>query len=99
LQAGSDLDFIGREIGTIKVAGRSSRVKVFELQGQVGTTAFPDLTAYQEARDLCRIGCWAEAEALFSTVPDDPVCQVYALQCRKAQALGGWDGVWMMDNK
>ncbi|MGR9013932.1 MAG: adenylate/guanylate cyclase domain-containing protein, partial [Gammaproteobacteria bacterium] len=26
LQAGSDLDFIGREIGTIKVAGRSSRV-------------------------------------------------------------------------
>lgn len=99
LQVGGDLDFIGREIGMIKVAGRSSRVKVFELQGQVGTSAFPDLTAYQEALDLCRTGCWAEAEVLFRTVPDDPVCQVYAQQCRKAQALGGWDGVWMMDNK
>lgn len=99
LQAGGGNDFIGREIGMIKVVGRDTPVRVFELQGQAGTTVSADLAAYREALDLCRAGLWAEAEAIFNTLPDDPVCQAYGKQCRKAQALGGWDGVWLMDNK
>ncbi|MCF7967163.1 MAG: response regulator [Methylobacter tundripaludum] len=98
-QAGGGNDFIGREIGMIKVAGRNTPVKVFELQGQAGTTASADLAAYHGALDLCHAGLWAEAEAVFNSLPDDSVSQAYAKQCRKAQALGGWDGVWLMDNK
>ncbi len=99
LQAGGSNDFIGREIGMIKVAGRNTPVRVFELQGQIGTTASSELTVYQEALDLCRAGLWTEAEAIFNTLPDDPVCQAYGKQCRKAQAVGDWDSVWLMDNK
>ncbi|MCK9397578.1 MAG: response regulator [Methylobacter sp.] len=99
LQAGGGNDFIGREIGMIKVVGRDAPVRVFELQGQAGMTASPDLAGYREALDLCRAGLWAEAEAIFNSLPDDPVCQAYVKQCRKAQALGGWDGVWLMDDK
>lgn len=99
LQAGGGNDFTGRELGMIKVAGRSTPVKIFELQGQAGTTVSSDMAVYQEALDLCRSGLWAEAEAIFNTLPDDPVYQSYVQQCRKAQELGGWDGVWLMDNK
>ncbi|MDP1772716.1 MAG: adenylate/guanylate cyclase domain-containing protein [Methylobacter sp.] len=99
LQAGGDDDFIGREIGMIKVTGRNTPIKVFELQNQADKISPPDLTAYREALSLCHAGLWAEAEAIFSVMPDDPVCQAYAEQCRKAQALGEWDGVWLMNNK
>lgn len=97
-QAGGGLNFIGRELGMIKVIGRNTPVKVFELQGRTETTAVPDLNGYQNALDLCRAGHWTQAEALFNTLPNDSVYQVYAQQCRKAQTLG-WDGVWLMDNK
>lgn len=99
LQAGGGNDFTGREIGMIKVAGRSTPVRVFELQGQAGATVSSDMAVYQEALGLCRSGLWTEAEAIFNTLPDDPVCQAYAQKCSKVQALGSWDGVWLMDNK
>ncbi|MGZ8158804.1 MAG: response regulator [Methylobacter sp.] len=99
LQAGGDLDFNGREIGMIKVTGRNTPVKIFELQQPIAETAPPDQTAYRKALDLCHAGFWAEAEALFSALPDDPVCQAYAKQCRNALSLGEWDGVWLMDSK
>lgn len=99
LQAGGDIDFIGREIGMIKVAGRNTPVKVFELQNQTSNASPPDLTAYREALGLCHANLWTKAGALFNAMPDDPVCQAYAEQCRKAQALGEWDGVWLMDSK
>ncbi|TRX00706.1 adenylate/guanylate cyclase domain-containing protein [Candidatus Methylobacter oryzae] len=99
LQAGGSNNFIGREIGMVKVAGRSAPVKVFELQGQAGTSASPDMTAYRQALDLCRAGIWIDAEAAFNNWPDDSLCQAYAKQCRKAQEQSGWDGVWLMDNK
>jgi adenylate cyclase len=101
LQAGGSLNFIGRELGMIKVVGRHTSVKVFELQGQTTSTQSSDLTGYRTALDLdlCHSGHWLEAEALFNTVPDDPVRQAYAKQCRKAQVMGSWDGVWQMDSK
>ncbi|MDP3877922.1 MAG: adenylate/guanylate cyclase domain-containing protein [Methylobacter sp.] len=94
-QANGGDEFIGRELGIIKVMGRHTSVKVFELQNKTGH----DFTAYQEALELCRAGRWANAETLFSAMPDDPVCRAYSAQCRKAQLSGGWDGVWLMDSK
>lgn len=99
LQAGGDSDFIGRELGMIKVVGRNAPVRVFELRSQAGATEFLDLDAYQKTLDLCRSGLWIDAEAAFNNWPEDPVCQAYVKQCRKAQEQGGWDGVWLMDNK
>ncbi len=100
LQAGGSNNFIGREIGMVKVAGRSVPVRTFELCAQAGgATEFPDLDAYQKALDLCRSGLWIDAEAAFNNWPDDPLCQAYVKQCRKAQEQGGWDGVWLMDSK
>lgn len=98
-QAGGSVNFIGRELGWVKVLGRNTPVNVFELQGLAETTAATDLNVYQNALDLCRAGDWAKAEALFNTLPNDSVCQAYAQQCRKAQELGSWDGVWLIDNK
>lgn len=98
-QAGGGTNFIGRELGMLKVTGRNATVKVFELQGQADIAAPVDPTVYQKALDLCRSGLWADAEALFNTLPDDPVCQAYRQQCLKAQTLGAWDGLWLMDDK
>jgi adenylate cyclase len=99
LQAGGSLKFTGREIGMIKVQGRNAPVKVFELQSEASITAPADLSVYQQAQNLCKEARWEEAEVLFKSVPDDPVCEAYAKQCHKAQAFGGWDGVWQMVNK
>lgn len=100
LQAISASDeFIGREIGIIKVMGRHTSVKVFELHNQTDPITPPDFTIYQDALKLCRAGLWADAETLFSAMPDDPVCRAYSRQCRKAKVVGGWDGVWLMDSK
>ncbi|TAN66545.1 MAG: adenylate/guanylate cyclase domain-containing response regulator [Methylobacter sp.] len=98
-QAGGAVNFIGREIGMLKVTGRTTPVKVFELQNQIADASPPDLTTYRKALALCYAGHWIEAEALFNTAPDDPVCRAYAKQCHNAQSLGAWDGVWLMNNK
>jgi adenylate cyclase len=98
-QAGGSVNFSGRELGMIKVLGRNTPVKVFELQGLAQTTVAFDVNDYQNALDLCHTGHWIQAETLFNTLPNDSVCQTYAQQCRNAQALGSWDGVWLMDNK
>ena len=97
-QAGGDADFIVREIGMIKVVGRSAPVRVFELCSQTDVAVLSDLSVYRQALDLCRSGLWIEAEAAFTGMPDDTVCQAYAKQCRKAQQ-SGWDGIWVMDSK
>lgn len=96
-QAG-DSNFFVQEIGMLKVVGRNAPVRVFELFGQTDAAVLPDLTIYRQSLDLCRSGLWIEAEAAFTSMPDDTVCQAYAKQCRKAQQ-SGWDGVWVMDSK
>ena len=97
-QAGGDLNFSGRELGMIKVMGRDTPVKVFELQGLASTDS-TELSVYQQGLDLCHAGDWEKAELLFDTLPNDFVSQAYAQRCSIAQLLGGWDGVWLIDNK
>ncbi|MEN6585912.1 MAG: adenylate/guanylate cyclase domain-containing protein [Sulfuricella sp.] len=92
-------EFVGREIGVVKVTGRTAPVRVFELAGPVGAATRYDMAAYNEAIALCRAGRWAEAGTRFAAMADDPLCRLYADTCLKAQVNGGWDGVWLLETK
>ena len=91
-------DFVGREIGVVKVSGRNAPVQVFELIGLTGTSPAYDLPTYAEAMVQLHAGHWAEAAELFEHLGEDPLSSKYAELCRNA-AAGGWDGVWLLDSK
>lgn len=94
-----DAEFVGREIGVVKVTGRTAPVRVFELMGQAGSATHYNLAAYNDAIALYRAGRWAEAGTRFAAMADDTLCRLYAGTCLKAQTNGGWDGVWLLETK
>jgi len=94
-----EAEFAGREIGVVKVTGRTAPVRVFELAGQAGATTHYDLAAYNDAIGLYRAGRWVEAGTRFADMADDILCRLYADTCNKAHINGGWDGVWLLETK
>lgn len=91
--------FVGREIGLLKVSGRTEPVRVYELLGHEGEAEPAGSSVYRAALALCQDGRWDEAEARFASLADDPLSRVYAKRCRTAQAEQGWDGIWLLDRR
>ena len=93
--------FLGREIGRLRVVGRQTPVQVYELSGLQGEEMpacylkFADgLTYYYNNR-------LADALKIFESLPDDPVSKSYMERCRKAlrDPQSGWDGVLNLTEK
>jgi adenylate cyclase len=93
--------FIGREIATLRVVGRSTPVTVYEIVALAGEPRAERLDVYEEALRRYKQRDLQQALALFQQLPDDPASQAYVKRCRKALAcnLAEWDLVWNLTAK
>jgi len=93
--------FLGRELGRIRVVGRQQPVRVYEVLGLAADPAPGFLADYEAGLRLCLAGQWQQALELFERHPGDPPSVVYAAQCRKhlSAASQTWDGIWSLTEK
>lgn len=94
-------NFVGRELGQLRVVGRKTPVKVHELAGLPGDERPTHFAAFEQALALFYPGKFAEALAAFEKLPDDPASKTYAAQCRAqlAHPPAEWDGVLSLTEK
>ncbi len=98
---GVEGSLVGREIGRITVVGRKTPVRVYEVQGLQGESAFPPVDEFEKALRLCDAEKWGDALALFTQWQDDPLSCKYAERCKALTTEPGetWDGVWNLTEK
>lgn len=98
-QAGGN--FVGRELGRLRVVGRKTPVRVYELAGLPGEARPAHFAAFELALAQFYAGDFAAAQAAFEQLSDDPASKAYAAQCRALQAHppAAWDGVWGLTEK
>ncbi|NCC52016.1 MAG: adenylate/guanylate cyclase domain-containing protein, partial [Spartobacteria bacterium] len=90
-------EFLGREIGLLRVVGRKTPVRVYELLGLAGEQAALDITAYEAGIHLCQAGQGDRAlEALQAF--NDVVSMTYKKRLESREAAG-WDGIWNLTEK
>ncbi len=94
-------EFIGRELGRIRVVGRQTPVAVYEPVGFKGETPPAFFGGYEQALAKVRAGQWAEALAPFEACGDDPVAKAYVAECKKllSEPSAKWDGIWNLTEK
>ncbi len=92
---------IGREIGSVRVVGRQTPVRVFETLTADSPVKNAHLQKFQRGLITCSQGDWAEALQIFSALDNDPVAGVYAKRCRELleDPSACWDGVWNLTQK
>ena len=94
-------NFVGRELGRLRVVGRKTPVRVYELAGLPGAERPAYFAAFEQALALFYAGDFTAAEAAFEKLPDDPAARAYAAQCQalRAHPPAEWDGVWSLTEK
>ena len=94
-------NFVGRELGRLRVVGRKTPVRVYELAGLPGEERPAHFAAFEGALAKFYAGDFAAALAAFEQVPNDPASKAYAAQCRAllAHPPAAWDGVWSLTEK
>ncbi len=92
---------LGRELGSIRVVGRKSAVRVFEPMALAGESLPGWVADFERGVALCREQKWKDALAVFEKISDDHASEVYAERCRSliSGALKEWDGVWNLTEK
>jgi adenylate cyclase len=93
--------FIGRELGQIRVVGRTTPVRIFEPLGFAGEPAPGFLADFERGLKACAASRWAAALEAFESHIDDPASVIYADRCRKqlSDPAQAWDGVWNLTEK
>lgn len=97
---GARNELFGREIGQIRVVGRKTPVRVFEVRGRSDDRE-DWIVGYEKALKHCYDRQWKEALQLFEQWPDDPVSARYAQRCRTLidDPSQEWDGIWNLTEK
>ncbi len=91
----------GRLIGRLRVVGRETPVRVYEILGLPGDSTPVPVDEFEKAVCLCEEKKWKEALEQFERWKDDPVSKKYAERCRALLAEPGetWDAVWSLTEK
>jgi adenylate cyclase len=99
--SGTEGEFLGREIGLIRVVGREAPVRVFELIGLPGDRPRRGMEKFREALALYYARDLPGALGIFRNLPDDPVAAAYANHCENLlnEPVTSWDGVWNLKDK
>lgn len=94
-------NFTGRELGRLRVVGRKTPVRVFELAGLPGEERPAHFAAFDQALALFYAGKFAEALAAFEQLPEDPAAKAYTAQCHGLlqNPPTEWDGVLSLTEK
>ena len=95
--------FPGRELGALRVVGRSTPVRVWEATGLPGEPPPADAALYEAALALARAGDWPAAASAFAALAPEPAAQHHADRCaalaQSGAAPDAWDGIWNLDRK
>jgi adenylate cyclase len=103
-------DFIEvRELDTLRVVGRSTPIKIYELlgkQGEIEESLKKVLPAFNQGLDSYQNRKWAEAKKYFESVlesrPEDGPAGVYLERCNNfilEPPAKDWDGVFNLSSK
>jgi adenylate cyclase len=98
-QAGANI--LAREIGHLRVVGRTQAVQVYEVLGLAGEKPAVAAEAFARGLALLAAGQVTAARELFQQQATDPVSQRYLERCQELLQAGGeeWDGVWQLTEK
>ncbi len=98
-----------RELDTLRVVGRATPIKIYELLGKKGDieeSVRKALPFYNEGLNLYKNKDWENASRCFEkglqTNPNDGPCRVYSNRCKEYLATPppeNWDGVFNLKNK
>lgn len=93
--------FVGRELGRLRVVGRKAPVKVYELAGLPGEPRPPHFEPFEKALAVFYEGDFREALVQFEQLSGDPAARSYAAQCRDLleHPPTEWDGVLSLTEK
>jgi adenylate cyclase len=93
--------FMGRELGRLRVVGRKAPVRVFELAGLPGEPRPAHFAPFEAALSLFYEGQFVAALAAFEQIPEDPASKAYATQCRDLieHPPAEWEGVLSLTEK
>ena len=97
-QAGPDL--VARELGQIRVVGRASLVRVYELLPKEDDATRKQRLRFEKGLQFVFSNDWKNALEIFQSLENDPVAAVYAARCEKVlQEEMTWDGSWNLTEK
>ncbi len=88
---------LARELGDLRVVGRSQPVRVHELVGLAGDEAPDHWAGYAAALALCKNGDLTSATQAMTQLPDDPAAAKW--RARLASEEEGFDAVWNLMRK
>lgn len=93
--------WVGRELAKLRVVGRESPVRVYELAGFPGEERPGFWQDFDSGRALAEAGRFEEARSVFAHRPEDPAARAYAVRCERLarQSETGWSGVWELTEK
>jgi adenylate cyclase len=93
--------FIGRELGRLRVLGREQPVRVYEILGLAGESLPNFVADFEAGFKLCLEAKWSNALAHFELYPSDPPCVKYAAFCQSQLKNDArtWDGIWHLTEK
>ena len=95
--------FPGRELGSLRVVGRNTPVRVYEATGLPGEPPSASAAPYEAALALARAGRWKEAAQAFSALGDEPAARHHADRCATLAAEHApadvWDAIWNLTQK
>ncbi len=98
-QAGCD--WAGRELALLRVVGRQTPVRVFELAGLPGDPPPASWDLFEQGRLSFAQGQFAAAQKIFEALPADPAACAYLRKCRLlcAHPPERWNGIWELSEK
>lgn len=93
--------WVGRELAKLRVLGRQTPVRVYELAGFPGEERPGCWQDFEDGRALAEAGRFEDARAAFERRPEDPAARAYAARCERLarQPVPGWSGVWELTEK
>jgi adenylate cyclase len=94
-------ELLGRELGMLRVVGRKTPVRVYELIGLSAQEDSDKLESFRSALAMYYARDLTGALQIFDSLPDDPVAKHYAKRCRALlqNPSSDWDGVWNLTEK
>jgi adenylate cyclase len=95
--------FLAREIDSIRVKGRQTPVKIYELTGRQGEKDLPFLDIFVNGLAAYKNRLWDNAELHFRSIASqDPASGTYLDRCRRYKTdppPENWDGVFTQETK
>ncbi|MGA2938363.1 MAG: adenylate/guanylate cyclase domain-containing protein [Syntrophobacteraceae bacterium] len=95
--------FLARELDLIRVKGRQTPVKIYELIGKGGEKELPFLDTFAEGLAEYKNRLWDRAELHFGSIAShDPPSKTYLERCRHYKTdppRENWDGVFTQEAK